>query len=448
MRIRDAIWGDMEFSSKEEAIVRTSSFQRLHRIKQLGNAWHVYPSAMHTRFEHSLGVCHVSKVLCEKASIPQEEREEIALAALLHDITHVPFAHTLGGQLALLPNWEKKALYRRRFKDIQNELECMESETLNPKDKWRLIELLNDEGFLNMASGNPSDLEKPYKAEVIGDSFCADLLDYLHRDVRFCGLKREYDPRILDHVTLLSYGGKQHLGLDITAPSLLDDRVRSPSVVSEYIHLLLIRYTLSERVYFYGAKLEADALLSQAFRIMLDRGDSIGGKSPGDFLYDTSDEMFIEALSYHSNPAVSYLARRLRNRHLPRCIHEIGRTRLKETELGFVFNTFRGRKNLSKWLEVEKEIADKVGISPADIIIQSHEPEMSLKGAKVLIRDEDGRVRRLDEYKEIPEARRLEEAHRELWRLYVFSGERGVEIAKNVRTVAKEALDNLLREET
>ena len=80
MRIRDAVIGDIILNDWEEAFVRTPSFQRLHRIKQLGNAFHVYPSAMHTRFEHSLGVCYQIKKLFAQprffgsVACPDEER--------------------------------------------------------------------------------------------------------------------------------------------------------------------------------------------------------------------------------------------------------------------------------------------------------------------------------------------------------------------------------------
>jgi len=444
MRIRDAIWFDMDFSPKEEAIIRTPTFQRLHRIKQLGNTHHVYPCAMHTRFDHSLGVCHLSKVLCDRAGIPQGEREEIRLAALLHDITHTPFAHTLAGQLGLLRSWETKDQYKRRFKDIQNELEVMEVETLHPDDRRQLVKLLGQPDFLSIASGDPSRVKKPYRAELVADSFCADLLDYLRRDIRLCGLKREYDERILDQAVLLRYYKKQHFGLDITVPSTLMGRMRSASAVSEYVNLLYTRYALSERVYFYRAKLAADALLGKAFRIILAEGETIGGRSPEDFLYDTSDELFVEALSNHPNPEVSYLGKRLRNRQLPGCAHELDRSRLSETQLGLIFITFRGRSNLFKWLEVETEIANKARARPADIIIHSDEPEMSLKGADALIRDEKGKVRRLNKYKEIPEAQTLERAHRALWRLCIFIGERDLQTAVKVRSIAKGVLSDLL----
>ncbi|MCH3908614.1 MAG: hypothetical protein LKE28_10410 [Sphaerochaeta sp.] len=60
LTIRDALWKDIRISPAIDAIVRTDVFQKLGRIRQLGPVSLVYPSAVHTRLEHSLGVYHLS----------------------------------------------------------------------------------------------------------------------------------------------------------------------------------------------------------------------------------------------------------------------------------------------------------------------------------------------------------------------------------------------------
>ena len=296
-----------------------------------------------------------------------------------------------------------------------------------------------------VASANLADLKNPYPAELIADSFCADLLDYLRRDILFCGLMRQYDPRIIDHAALLTdEHGIRHFGLDITVDSPMDNRTRSSSTVHEYIHLLNIRFTLSQRVYFYGTKLAADALLGKAFRIMLYEGSTIGGKTPKDFLYDTSDELFVEALCNHPNSDVQYLGKRLRTRDLPRCVDEMDGIGLSRTKLGLIYNTFRGTINLGDWRDIEREIASKAGVRPADILIYSQKPEMSLKGANALIQDEEGVVRNLTLYDEVPQAATLEEEHKALWRLYVFCGETDIETCHKVRAISRDVLSDFL----
>lgn len=70
----------------------TSVFQRLRRIKQLALASLVYPGAVHTRFEHSLGVMHLAGKIGERL-LSDEEVPLVRLAGLLHDLGHGPFSH-------------------------------------------------------------------------------------------------------------------------------------------------------------------------------------------------------------------------------------------------------------------------------------------------------------------------------------------------------------------
>ncbi|MFA6472995.1 MAG: HD domain-containing protein, partial [Candidatus Latescibacterota bacterium] len=92
-QIRDPIHDFISLDSKEADIVNTPIFQRLRGIRQLAFAYLVYPGALHTRFEHSLGVCHVAGSIADNLNLDKEEKRIIRLAALLHDIGHGPFSH-------------------------------------------------------------------------------------------------------------------------------------------------------------------------------------------------------------------------------------------------------------------------------------------------------------------------------------------------------------------
>jgi len=62
-------------------------------IKQLSHTYMVYPSAVHTRFEHSLGAMHVASRMCDALGISGNDKRVVRLAALLHDVGHGPFSH-------------------------------------------------------------------------------------------------------------------------------------------------------------------------------------------------------------------------------------------------------------------------------------------------------------------------------------------------------------------
>ena len=60
---RDSIWGEIILSNLAVSIIDTRHFQHLHHIRQTGAAYKVFPSANTTRFEHSIGVYHITKMI-------------------------------------------------------------------------------------------------------------------------------------------------------------------------------------------------------------------------------------------------------------------------------------------------------------------------------------------------------------------------------------------------
>ena len=102
MTVRDALWQDIRLSPELKRIQETAVFQKLGRIRQLGPVALVYPSAVHTRLEHSLGVYHLANEIV-LSLLSRQETDIFTLtgihafqcAALLHDIGHFPYAHSL-----------------------------------------------------------------------------------------------------------------------------------------------------------------------------------------------------------------------------------------------------------------------------------------------------------------------------------------------------------------
>ncbi len=98
MILRDAVHGDIELYNSEVKILDTPEVQRLRGVKQLGASSYIYPSATHSRFEHSLGTLFCAQkiltALSSKLEIDPKLKTIIRISALLHDITHIPFGHT------------------------------------------------------------------------------------------------------------------------------------------------------------------------------------------------------------------------------------------------------------------------------------------------------------------------------------------------------------------
>src|ERR1041384_3924233 len=117
--IRDAVHGDIEFGALEIELMDTPEFQRLRGIKQLGTAYLVFPSAVHTRFEHSLGTSWMAQRLIQSirrtGSVSADDERLIRISALLHDIMHIPFGHTLEDERRVLPRHDKDDERVRQF---------------------------------------------------------------------------------------------------------------------------------------------------------------------------------------------------------------------------------------------------------------------------------------------------------------------------------------------
>jgi HD superfamily phosphohydrolase len=91
--VRDPLYGFIGLSKEEEKLLDTPLMQRLSRIKQLSHTYIVYPSAVHTRFEHSLGSLYIAGRVCDELRLSQDKKRIVRFAGLLHDIGQGPFSH-------------------------------------------------------------------------------------------------------------------------------------------------------------------------------------------------------------------------------------------------------------------------------------------------------------------------------------------------------------------
>src|SRR5438309_5754082 len=163
--IRDAVHGDIEVSSLEVELMDTPEFQRLRGIKQLGTAYLVFPSAVHTRFEHSLGTSWMAHRILQSVrrieDVSQDEEKLIRVAALLHDLTHIPFGHTLEDERRVLPRHDKDESRLGYF--------------LRESTVGRILarEGLVDE-VVDVLKGR-----RGFMSDIVAGAISADLLDYL-----------------------------------------------------------------------------------------------------------------------------------------------------------------------------------------------------------------------------------------------------------------------------
>src|SRR6185436_7513161 len=247
--IRDAVHGDIEIAPLEVELMDTPEFQRLRGIKQLGTAYLVFPSAVHTRFEHSLGTSWMAHKILESVrrteAITTDDEAPIRIAALLHDVTHIPFGHTLEDERRVLPRHDKDEERADYF-----------------LGQSAIAKILAREGIQD-AVRETLQTGGSYQSDIAGGAISADLLDYLRRDTYFCGLSQYYDPRIFE--SFVVENGRLVMNLEKHGMLRRD-------ALSELVNLLRIRYSLSERVYFHHTKISSGAMISKAVELALRDG--------------------------------------------------------------------------------------------------------------------------------------------------------------------------------
>lgn len=157
-------------------LIEAPVFQRLRRIRQLGLGFLAFPGAVHTRFEHALGAMalmqDVLSTLREKGvDISEEEYSGALTAALLHDIGHGPFSHTLENSL-IYPSVSGRRFYHEQM------------------SRALILHLNNQmDGVLDLALRMfDNSYERGFFHTLVSSQLDMDRLDYLRRDSYFTGV--------------------------------------------------------------------------------------------------------------------------------------------------------------------------------------------------------------------------------------------------------------------
>ena len=419
MIIRDAIHKDIKLSKFEEKIVRTKQMQRLHWIRQLGSTYQVYPCALHTRFDHSLGVFqmskHIIKAIEEKGnfSINREVKALIPVMALVHDIAHLPFGHTFESELQIISNHDTGERLGMFLQDGQ------------------LGNVLGEAGkqITEILSADPMKIDMPYQLEIVKDTISADLLDYIKRDVYFSGIQRTYDPRIISYFNIASFNEKMHLVIDVSEGGAV-----CQDVLVEMEHLLRVRFTLGERIYNYHTKIAADAMIGKAVH---------EASIKEEFLLDKGDECLLKYLENgdHGSEIAHKIGEALLERRLLTRCYMLDLDSLGGRNFDFVTKYYRPGEVRSLCKPDEEELikrcnASGIILDESELIIFCHEPEMNLKAANVLVREENKEPQRLAQF--YPNIEDIQNSHRKLWRFYVFTRK---DLVKKVAQVCQEFYD-------
>ena len=338
--VRDPVHVFIHFDEAERAVIDSDHFQRLRDVHQLALTYLVYPGASHKRFEHSLGVMEVAGRIFDVVTrldkvgdavrdvIPEPGSSEhqywrsvLRIAALCHDLGHLPFSHA--AEEALLPEgWDHERLSR----EIIHSPEMAEVwDGMRPKP--------DPDDIVKLALG-PRKVEKlklglafnPWQAIlaeiIVGDVFGADRIDYLLRDSLHTGVAygRFDHNRLIETLRIIPGAPEGRDGSNDVDPQLGCERGGLESAEA----LMLARYFMFAQVYYHSARLAYNEHLKDFLATWLP-----GGKFPTDIQghLAVSDSQVLAAIRTAANDTTAAghdPARRISQREHFRIAYERG----------------------------------------------------------------------------------------------------------------------------
>ncbi|CAJ0848998.1 14802_t:CDS:2, partial [Entrophospora sp. SA101] len=245
--------GYMEFDDWAIEVIDTPEFQRLRNLKQLGTTYFVYPGASHNRFEHCLGVGHLSNKLLKQLYKNQPELKSgsfesdlkcVTLAGLCHDLGHGPFSHVFDNRVIPKLKLGHEEGSVKMFDHLIDENHI----DLNPEEVKLIKSLITGKDPSRNKSENSG---REFLFDIVANkrnSIDVDKFDYLERDCYNIGIKSSYDSSRL-----------------MKFSRVIDDQICYSHKESHNIYELFhTRYSLHKKVYQHPVATAIDHMLADA----------------------------------------------------------------------------------------------------------------------------------------------------------------------------------------
>lgn len=365
--IRDPLWKNIYLTPGHLKLAGTEKFQQLGRIRQLGPAFHIYPGAVHTRLNHSLGVFQTAKKELTSLIILSQESDiksvgltltgikSFLSAALLHDLGHFPFAHSL------------KELPLKDHEKLGGEL------ILSDKNIYTTLkELVGADPEITAAIIDTSipgtDKELLFYRNILSGTLDPDKLDYLNRDAYFCGVP--YGLQDVDYIIdRLRIVNGERVGI-------LENGIGAIE------HLLFSKYLMYRNVYWHRTVRCATAMIKKALTLAMKDSALTPEK-----LYGLDDESFNTLCNSCECPSLKLL-QKVMHRDLMVCILEIPFN--PQNRLHCELQDLSVRTQYEEKLRSRINSAGSYGYNPWDIIIDI--PENISFEANLPIIGKDGQL--------------------------------------------------------
>jgi putative nucleotidyltransferase with HDIG domain len=247
VQVRDPVHNFITLREKQVKLIGTRAVQRLRGIRQLALANLVYPGAVHTRFDHTLGVTHIAGLMAHALGLDADQVELVQHAALLHDIGHGPFSHVSEGAL-------ERYADRTKLPADQKKEKIHEIITAHMiRTDRSIVNIIGQEGCNQVAKLLSEGHGQPALKSIVSGPLDADKQDYLLRDSRFCGVQYGvFDIHQL-HRSLVLVGRRDE-----------EELMVKPDSIHAVEQFVLAKYYLTTNVYRHKVRLITDQMILRA----------------------------------------------------------------------------------------------------------------------------------------------------------------------------------------
>ncbi|MGF7049685.1 HD superfamily phosphohydrolase [Paenibacillus sp. DS2015] len=220
-------------------LINTSEFQRLRRIRQLGTSYLTFHGAEHSRFSHSLGVYEITRQIISLfernhyTDWPKEEKLLTLCAALLHDLGHGPFSHSI------------EEAFHMNHEDWTCRIIMGNTEVHD------ILSEVDPELPAKVASVIAKTYDKPIVVNLVSSPLDADRMDYLLRDAYYTGVN--YGTIDVDRIIRMLRPYQDRIVVKESGMHAVED-------------YLMSRYQMYWQVYFHPVTRSSEILLRQIFR--------------------------------------------------------------------------------------------------------------------------------------------------------------------------------------
>lgn len=291
-RIVDSIHGVIHLKKREVKVIDTASFQRLRQLKQLAMAQMVYPTATHTRFAHSIGALGTMIRILDAVekngiNLTKEQKENLRLAALLHDVGHYPYSH-------LMERLDKVKLIEEEVEEAETTKKAIDARKSKYPEHTEIGALIvtSQDDLVKALGGKEkakavadiftrSQAADEQLSKLIHSSFDIDRWDYLLRD---------------SYATGVPYGqidiGYLLNNLKVSPQRMVGFAEKALAAVE---HFLLSRFFMHRVVYYHKTIYGMEEACCQLLRRLRDRGGkNYGIPSDGDAIKSlvTSENLY------------------------------------------------------------------------------------------------------------------------------------------------------------